>query len=299
MDLKNSLALLERKNMELKEEYGSIKNELEHILFDLPFDYNKAFMDESDKYFIYPCVHASKHFHSISEKYKISNNCITRNYVLYSPIQKETIMVVETATLEKKTNHFKFTEMDVEITSTIVSKICYTLKLGDFEFSFSKNFYENNYIDYYDEKLNLKDLKDSFEAVTLRNTKIENNFLASVKPFHFNDEINYSLTEYINEYIETGKNVFFIHFDTHVIGKIGFESFIKDFPIQLNCNCNKISITFFEKFEVVNYSGNVFLQTLIDRKRICDFSDSGYGVIRTKVPENDEDEIEIKKIFLN
>ena len=56
MDLEISLALLERKKTELQEEYERIKKELEHILFDLPFDYQKAFMDESDKYFIYPCV---------------------------------------------------------------------------------------------------------------------------------------------------------------------------------------------------------------------------------------------------
>lgn len=296
MDLENSLALLERKKTELQEEYERIKKELEHILFDLPFDYQKAFMDESDKYFIYPCVYASKHYKSISEKYKKDNNCIIKTYSLYSPIQKETVKVIETALLEKKTAKFKLFEIDGEFTSTIISKISYTLKLGDFEFNFSKDFYATNFIRYYDEKLDLRTLKTSLESVMERNAKIENNFLANIKPFHFDKEVTYSLSQYINEYIETGKKLFFIHFDTRIIGKLEFESFIKSNPIDFMLDCNESSISLSGKFEVINYSARVFLETLTDRKKVSDFSDSWYGAIKTQIPN---EEIEIKKLFFN
>ena len=296
MDLENSLALLERKKTELQEEYEIIKKELEHILFDLPFDYQKVFMGESDKYFIYPCIDASKHYKSISEKYKKYSKCITKTYFVYSPIQKETVKVVETATLEKKTANFKLFEFDVEFTSTIITKIRYTLKLGDFEFSFSKNFFQSDFLKYYDEKLDLKDLKESFESVIERNAKIENNFLSNISPFHFNKEVTYSLSQYINKYIETGKKIFFIHFDSRVICKIEFDSFIKDIPLEYNLHCNESSIALYGKFEVVNYSARVFLATLTDRKKISDFSDSWYGAIKTQLPN---EEIEIRKLFLN
>ena len=266
MDLEISLALLERKKTELQKEYERIKKELEHILFDLPFDYQKAFMDESDKYFIYPCVYASKHYKSISEKYKKDNNCIIKTYSLYSPIQKETVKVIETALLEKKIAKFKLFEIDGEFTSTIISKISYTLKLGDFEFNFSKDFYATNFIRYYDEN------------------------------FHFDKEVTYSLSQYINEYIETGKKIFFIHFDTRIICKLEFESFIKSNPIDFMLDCNESSISLSGKFEVINYSARVFLVTLTGRKKVSDFSDSWYGAIKTQIPN---EEIEIKKLFFN
>lgn len=295
MDLKNSLALLGRKKTEFQEEYEKIKTELEHILFDLPFDYQKAFMNDKDKYFIYPCVNSSKHYKCISEKYKKDSNCITKTYFLYSPIQKETVKVVETASLEKKTANFKLFEFDVDFTSTIISKICYTLKLGDFEFIFSKNFSLSDFFKYYDEKLDLKDLKESFESVIERNAKIEDTFLANISPFHFNKDVTYSLSQYINKYIETGKNILFIHFDTRVICRLEFESFIKSIPLEFKLHCNESSIALSGKFEVVNYSARVFLATLTDRKKISDFSDSWYGAIRTQLPN---EEIEIRKLFL-
>lgn len=298
MDLKNSLALLERKKMELQKEYEEIQNELEHILFDLPFDYQKAFTDESENYFIYPCIQPSNGFKSISVKYQNDDNCIKKSHFLFLSKSNTTIVVTEFATLEKKMHKFSFNKIKGNITSYIISKISYTVSLGKFEFNFSKNFYINNYFEFYEEKLKLNIIKESLETASIKNPKMESNFSACLLPYHFNETASYSLSEYITKYLETSQKKFLIDLGSNILCSINFESSAKSFPMNFDFNCNKCRVIIYGEFIAVNYSARILFQSLIDKKKISDFSDSGYGIIMSKVPE-EEEEIEIKRLFFN
>lgn len=296
MDLKNSLALLERKKMELAKEYEEIQNELEHILFDSSFNYQKAFTDESENYFIYPCIQPSNGFKSISVRYQNDDNCIKKSHFLFLSESNLTIVVTEFATLEKKMHKFSFNKIKGNITTYIISKISYTVSLGKFEFKFSKNFCVNNYLEYYDEKLKLNIIKESLETASIKNPKMESDFSACLHPYHFNETASYSLSEYINKSLKTSQKDFLIDLGSNILCLINFERSVKSFPMNFDFNCNKCRVTIFGEFLAVNYSARILFQSLIDRKKISGFSDSGYGIIMSKVPE---EEIEIKRLFFN
>ena len=130
----------------------------------------------------------------------------------------------------------------------------YILKIEDFEFKFTKRFFWNDTLEHFNEKFNLKDFPWLLDNVTMRNQKIKINFISSIKPFHFDPDTNISFSNIVKKYLESGKSTV---------------------DIQLADNI-------------------ILLNTLVDQRRIVEFSGDGYGVVLTDVPD---EEIDLKELL--
>ena len=297
MSLKDSISLLKRKQLELKKEYENVKKELERILFDNPLKYKKVYIPQTDKYYIYPCIQAPKDFYYVSEEVNLTDNSIIKKYFLSNVTDMSSIKITETAYLREKSKSFNLQGLSGIISTHVIFKICYSIKLDDFEFEFLKNIPVNDVIKNYDEKFNINLLNKTLESVILRNQKIENNFYASIKPFLFEENnVNTSLLDLFNTYFETKQSVLFLNFLPILECRVEIESSKKEQRVSVELNVNGTSISFSVTLEIVNYSAKIFLKTLVYKKIVMFFSDSGYGILDFNIPDY---EVEIGKLFLS
>ena len=144
------------------------------------------------------------------------------------------------------------------------------------------------------EKINLKDFPCQLDNVTMRNQKIQINFTSSVMPFHFNTDTNISFSNIVKKYLESGKSTVELPLADNIICKIEFTSSKREQPFSIDLNCNRSSVTFLGEFQIINYSARILLNTLVDQRKIVEFSGDGYGVVLTDIPD---EEIELKKIL--
>lgn len=181
-----------------------------------------------------------------------------------------------------------------KIKTHFVSKVNYILKIEDFEFKFTKRFFWNDTLEHFNEKFNLKDFPWLLDNVTMRNQKIKINFISSIKPFHFDPDTNISFSNIVKKYLESGKSTVDIQLADNIICKIEFTGSKKEQPCSIDLNCNLSSITLLGEFQVINYSARILLNTLVDQRRIVEFSGDGYGVVLTDVPD---EEIDLKELL--
>lgn len=294
MNLKESILTLSRYKKKLDEEYTGLKAELEKIMFESPHIYKRISVQKSDRYYIYPCVQINKGiFGMIAQNINIDNLTITKKY----SISCEEIIsfdVTEVATLEAKEMDITIHGVKVNVKTHFVSKINYILRIENFEFKFTKRFFLNDVLKHYPEKINLKDFPCQLDNVTMRNQKIQINFTSSVMPFHFNTDTDISFSNIVKKYLESGKSTVELQLADNIICKIEFASSKREQPFSIDLNCNRSSITLLGEFQVINYSARVLLNTLVDQRKILEFSGDGYGVVITNVPD---EEIKIQELL--
>lgn len=294
MDLKTSILTLSRYQKKLDEEYAALKAELKKIMFESPHTYKRISVPKSDRYYIYPCVQINKGiFKRVAKNINIDNLTITKKY----SISCEEIIsfdVTEVATLEPKEMDITIHGVKVNVKTYFVSKINYIVTFENFEFKFTKRFFLNDVLKHYPEKINLKDFPFQLDNVTMRNQKIQINFTSSVMPFHFNTDTNISFSNIVKKYLESGKSTIELPLADNIICKIKFTSSKREQPFSIYLNCNRSSITLLGEFQVINYSARILLNTLVDQRKIVEFSGDGYGVVLTDIPD---EEIELKKIL--
>lgn len=294
MDLKTSILTLSRYQKKLDEEYAGLKAELKKIIFESPHIYKRISVPKSDRYYIYPCVQINKGiFEMVAKNINIDNLTITKKY----SISCEEIIsfdVTEVATLEPKEMDITINGVKVNVKTHFVSKINYIVTFENFEFKFTKRFFLNDVLKHYPEKIKLKDFTCQLDNVTMRNQKIQINFTSSVMPFHFNTDTNISFSNIVKKYLESGKSTIELPLADNIICKIKFTSSKREQPFSIDLNCNRSSITLLGEFQVINYSARILLNTLVDQRKIVEFSSDGYGVALTDIPD---EEIELKKIL--
>ena len=294
MNLKTSLLTLSRYQKKLDEEYTGLKAELEKIMFESPHIYKRISVPKSDRYYIYPCVQINKGiFGMVAKNINIDNLTITKKY----SIRCEEIIsfdVTEVATLEAKEMDITIHGVKVNVKTHFVSKINYILRIENFEFKFTKRFFLNDVLKHYPEKINLKDFPFQLDNITMRNQKIQINFTSSVMPFHFNTDTDISFSNIVKKYLESGKSTVELQLADNIICKIEFASSKREQPFSIDLNCNRSSITLLGEFQVINYSARVLLNTLVDQRKILEFSGDGYGVVITNVPD---EEIKIQELL--
>ena len=294
MDLKTSILTLSRYQKKLDEEYAGLKAELKKIIFESPHIYKRISVPKSDRYYIYPCVQINKGiFEMVAKNINIDNLTITKKY----SISCEEIIsfdVTEVATLEPKEMDITINGVKVNVKTHFVSKINYIVTFENFEFKFTKRFFLNDVLKHYPEKIKLKDFTCQLDNVTMRNQKIQINFTSSVMPFHFNTDTNISFSNIVKKYLESGKSTIELPLADNIICKIKFTSSKREQPFSIYLNCNRSSITLLGEFQVINYSARILLNTLVDQRKIVEFSSDGYGVALTDIPD---EEIELKKIL--
>lgn len=294
MNLKESILTLSRYQKKLDEEYAGLKAELEKIMFESPHIYKRISVPKSDRYYIYPCVQINNGiFEMAAKNINIDNLTITKKY----SISCEEIIsfdVTEVATLEPKEMDITIHGVKVKVKTHFFSKINYILRIENFEFKFTKRFFLNDVLKHYPEKINLKDFPCQLDNVTMRNQKIQINFTSSVMPFHFNTDTNISFSNIVKKYLESGKSTVELPLADNIICKIEFTSSKREQPFSIDLNCNRSSVTFLGEFQIINYSARILLNTLVDQRKIVEFSGDGYGVILTDIPD---EEIELKKIL--
>ena len=296
MNLKTSLLTLSRYQKKLDEEYAGLKAELEKIMFESPHIYKRISVPKSDRYYIYPCVQINKGiFEMVAKNINIDNLTITKKY----SISCEEIIsfdVTEVATLEPKEMDITIHGVKVKVKTHFFSKINYILRIENFEFKFTKRFFLNDVLKHYPEKINLKDFPCQLDNVTMRNQKIQINFTSSVMPFHFNTDTNISFSNIVKKYLESGNSTVELQLADNIICKIEFTSSKREQPFSIDLNCNRSSITLLGEFQVINYSARILLNTLVDQRKIVEFSGDGYGVVLTDIPD---EEIELKILNSN
>ncbi len=294
MNLKESILTLSRYQKKLDEEYAGLKAELEKIMFESPHIYKRISVPKSDRYYIYPCVQINNGiFEMAAKNINIDNLTITKKY----SISCEEIIsfdVTEVATLEPKEMDITIHGVKVKVKTHFFSKINYILRIENFEFKFTKRFFLNDVLKHYPEKINLKDFPCQLDNVTMRNQKIQINFTSSVMPFHFNTDTNISFSNIVKKYLESGKSTVELPLADNIICKIEFTSSKREQPFSIDLNCNRSSVTFLGEFQIINYSARILLNTLVDQRKIVEFSGDGYGVVLTDIPD---EEIELKKIL--
>lgn len=294
MNLKESILTLSRYQKKLDEEYAGLKAELEKIMFESPHIYKRISVPKSDRYYIYPCVQINNGiFEMAAKNINIDNLTITKKY----SISCEEIIsfdVTEVATLEPKEMDITIHGVKVKVKTHFFSKINYILRIKNFEFKFTKRFFLNDVLKHYPEKINLKDFPCQLDNVTMRNQKIQINFTSSVMPFHFNTDTNISFSNIVKKYLESGKSTVELPLADNIICKIEFTSSKREQPFSIDLNCNRSSVTFLGEFQIINYSARILLNTLVDQRKIVEFSGDGYGVVLTDIPD---EEIELKKIL--
>ena len=294
MNLKESILTLSRYQKKLDEEYAGLKAELEKIMFESPHIYKRISVPKSDRYYIYPCVQINNGiFEMAAKNINIDNLTITKKY----SISCEEIIsfdVTEVATLEPKEMDITIHGVKVKVKTHVFSKINYILRIENFEFKFTKRFFLNDVLKHYPEKINLKDFPCQLDNVTMRNQKIQINFTSSVMPFHFNTDTNISFSNIVKKYLESGKSTVELPLADNIICKIEFTSSKREQPFSIDLNCNRSSVTFLGEFQIINYSARILLNTLVDQRKIVEFSGDGYGVVLTDIPD---EEIELKKIL--
>ena len=294
MNLKESILTLSRYQKKLDEEYAGLKAELEKIMFESPHIYKRISVPKSDRYYIYPCVQINNGiFEMAAKNINIDNLTITKKY----SISCEEIIsfdVTEVATLEPKEMDITIHGVKVKVKTHFFSKINYILRIENFEFKFTKRFFLNYVLKHYPEKINLKDFPCQLDNVTMRNQKIQINFTSSVMPFHFNTDTNISFSNIVKKYLESGKSTVELPLADNIICKIEFTSSKREQPFSIDLNCNRSSVTFLGEFQIINYSARILLNTLVDQRKIVEFSGDGYGVVLTDIPD---EEIELKKIL--
>lgn len=296
MDLKTSILTLSRYQKKLDEEYAGLKAELKKIIFESPHIYKRISVPKSDRYYIYPCVQINKGiFEMVAKNINIDNLTITKKY----SISCEEIIsfdVTEVATLEPKEMDITINGVKVNVKTHFVSKINYIVTFENFEFKFTKRFFLNDVLKHYPEKIKLKDFTCQLDNVTMRNQKIQINFTSSVMPFHFNTDTNISFSNIVKKYLESGKSTIELPLADNIICKIKFTSSKREQPFSIYLNCNRSSITLLGEFQVINYSARILLNTLVDQRKIVEFSSDGYGVALTDIPD---EEIELKILNSN
>lgn len=296
MNLKESILTLSRYQKKLDEEYAGLKAELEKIMFESPHIYKRISVPKSDRYYIYPCVQINKGiFEMVAKNINIDNLTITKKY----SISCEEIIsfdVTEVATLEPKEMDITIHGVKVKVKTHFFSKINYILRIENFEFKFTKRFFLNDVLKHYPEKINLKDFPCQLDNVTMRNQKIQINFTSSVMPFHFNTDTNISFSNIVKKYLESGNSTVELQLADNIICKIEFTSSKREQPFSIDLNCNRSSITLLGEFQVINYSARILLNTLVDQRKIVEFSGDGYGVVLTDIPD---EEIELKILNSN
>ena len=294
MNLKESILTLSRYQKKLDEEYAGLKAELEKIMFESPHIYKRISVPKSDRYYIYPCVQINNGiFEMAAKNINIDNLTITKKY----SISCEEIIsfdVTEVATLEPKEMDITIHGVKVKVKTHFFSKINYILRIENFEFKFTKRFFLNDVLKHYPEKINLKDFPCQLDNVTMRNQKIQINFTSSVMPFHFNTDTNISFSNIVKKYLESGKSTVELPLADNIICKIEFTSSKREQPFSIDLNCNRSSVTFLGEFQIINYSARILLNTLVDQRKIVEFSGDGYGVVLTDIPD---EEIELEKIL--
>lgn len=296
MNLKESILTLSRYQKKLDEEYAILKAELEKIMFELPCIYKRISVPQSDRYYIYPCAQINnERFGMVAKTINIDNKAltITKKYSIGCN-EIISIDVTEIATLESKEFDITLHKIKGKIKTHFVSKVNYILKIEDFEFKFTKRFFWNDTLEHFNEKFNLKDFPWLLDNVTMRNQKIKINFISSIKPFHFDPDTNISFSNIVKKYLESGKSTADIQLADNIICKIEFTGSKKEQPCSIDLNCNLSSITLLGEFQVINYSARILLNTLVDQRKIVEFSGDGYGVALTDIPD---EEIELKKIL--
>lgn len=296
MNLKESILTLSRYQKKLDEEYAGLKAELEKIMFESPHIYKRISVPKSDRYYIYPCVQINNGiFEMAAKNINIDNLTITKKY----SISCEEIIsfdVTEVATLEPKEMDITIHGVKVKVKTHFFSKINYILRIENFEFKFTKRFFLNDVLKHYPEKINLKDFPCQLDNVTMRNQKIQINFTSSVMPFHFNTDTNISFSNIVKKYLESGNSTVELQLADNIICKIEFTSSKREQPFSIDLNCNRSSITLLGEFQVINYSARILLNTLVDQRKIVEFSGDGYGVVLTDIPD---EEIELKILNSN
>lgn len=291
MNLKESILTLSRYKKKLDEEYASLKSELENIMFELPCIYKRVSVPQSDRYYIYPCTQINKErFGMVPKNINIDNKALTITKKYSIGCDKIIFIdVTEVASLEPKEIDIQLHGIKVNVQTHFISKINYILRIEDFEFKFTKHFFFNDVLKYYHEKFNLKDFSGQLDNVTLRNQKIKINFTSSVKAFHFDATTNISFSSIVKKYLESDESKIDLKLADNIICRIEFTSSKKEQPCSIDLNCNRSSVTFFGEFQIINYNARILLNTLIDQRKILEFSGDGYGVILTNVPDEEID----------
>lgn len=113
-------------------------------------------------------------------------------------------------------------------------------------------------------------------------------------PFHFNTDTNISFSNIVKKYLESGNSTVELQLADNIICKIEFTSSKREQLFSIDLNCNRSSITLLGEFQIINYSARILLNTLVDQRKIVEFSGDGYGVVLTDIPD---EEIELKKIL--
>ncbi len=273
MNLTEEILRLKQMQSEVETEEKKIQQELEKILFSEDFNYETIEVS-SNEYYVYPNVIPAKPFLIRNEKIGMDDwNRIKKSYILFDINEKKSIHVVELASLKYIEKSFILNNIHGTVKSAIVKSVNYTITFCDIDFSFSREIPEELILKNNKEAFKSELFSDTLSPLTLRNSHVENNFSASLKPFLYG---NTSLS--FKEVIKNDKEIVTINFSSYVFGRIELnkQDSSRQFSFQLKCNATEIS--FIGKFQVVKYSCRIFLKTLVDNKRVSEFSGDGYCI---------------------
>lgn len=300
MNLKKAAKEFGQQKLELKEKEGAILAELEKILFSCPFDYSKETITEigcnEEAYYIYPCIQLPPEYATYNTEYTIENNVIFKTYIVTTRDSELKFYVTEISELIPKKFDYKTADIDCTITTFVLSKIDYIIKLEDCTFEFSKKIPEIAFYNQYDEVITPEMLRTAAENITTKNNSILRNYDLFIGNFIHIDEGENFLGKLFANYLKNHPDQGIISFpiNDYLKGMVRISESKINCVTQLDFNCNKTKVFFHSNSLYLKYHGVISLQTQSRAFAVSKISDSGYGII----PEIIKDNISVSKLLL-
>lgn len=290
MILQESILRLKQKQLELQEEQNAVKQKLSKILFEKDFSYEMIEIPEQG-YFIYPYIVPCSSFQISSEKITLEEDTIVKTYLLLSTKENLPIEVKENALLIPKKANFTIENICGEAITHIISVIRYTITIDGFHFCFYKNIPEEQILKHNEEIFTLNFFSDAMDAITVKNTQISNNFSTSLRPYCYYKQ-QYSFEDIV---MKSTHDIVKIRLADNLVCTLTIERKMCTKPFSIALKCNRTTLNFTGKFEVIKYSARVLLVTMVNNKKVIEFSDDGYCV--PYFTGNDAEEFEVKSLF--
>lgn len=300
MNLKKAAKEFGQQKLELKEKEGAILAELEKILFSCPFDYSKETITEigckEEAYYIYPCIQLPPEYATYNTEYTIENNVIFKTYIVTTRDSEVKFYVTEISELIPKKFDYKTADIDCTITTFVLSKIDYIIKLENCTFEFSKKIPEIAFYNQYDEVITPEMLRTAAENITTKNNSILRNYDLFIGNFIHIDEGENFLGKLFANYLKNHPDQGIISFpiNDYLKGMVRISESKINCVTQLDFNCNKTKVFFHSNSLYLKYHGVISLQTQSRAFAVSKISDSGYGII----PEIIKDNISVSKLLL-
>lgn len=300
MNLKKAAKEFGQQKLELKEKEDAILAELEKILFSCPFDYSKETITEigckEEAYYIYPCIQLPPEYATYNTEYTIENNVIFKTYIVTTRDSKVKFYVTEISELIPKKFDYKTADIDCTITTFVLSKIDYIIKLENCTFEFSKKIPEIAFYNQYDEVITPEMLRTAAESITTKNNSILRNYDLFIGNFIHIDEGENFLGKLFANYLKNHPDQGIISFpiNDYLKGMVRISESKINCVTQLDFNCNKTKVFFHSNSLYLKYHGVISLQTQSRAFAVSKISDSGYGII----PEIIKDNISVSKLLL-